>query len=72
MKRFLLFAGDTFYSEGGWVDFRQDFELFGDAQQAGEKLLDIDANGCREVDWFHVVDLNTAEIVFSRGERLGD
>lgn len=47
MKRFLLFAGRTYYSAGGWGDFKGSFDTHKDAKLAGEMLID---------NWFHIID----------------
>jgi hypothetical protein len=64
MKRFLAFAGASYYADGGWLDFR------GDASTA-EEAADI-ARGAVEravyvndlADWWwHVADGETGQVV---------
>ena len=55
MKRYALFAGDTYYPAGGWGDFEGSFDTPEQAKQAAEAL----GHG----DWWHVIDLQTGEFV---------
>jgi hypothetical protein len=50
MKRFLLFAGDNYYPEGGWDDFINSFDTL--------EEVELNLGVC---DWFHVVDSTTGE-----------
>ena len=50
LKRFLLFAGDTYYPCGGWHDFIGSYDSYEEAAANG----DIDRN-----DWWHVIDHKT-------------
>lgn len=54
MKNYLLFAGDHYYPSGGWDDFREAFETWGEADQEGKGLKEQ-----HKVDWYHVVDLES-------------
>ncbi len=54
MKRYLLFAGDSYYPEGGWFDFKGDFDTVVDA---------IKSIALRDYDWYHVVDSTTQKRV---------
>lgn len=54
MKRYLLFAGDTYYPGGGWTDFIGSFDSIDDA---------IAATGHVQHDWWHVVDATTGKEV---------
>lgn len=49
MNRYLVFAGDQYYPQGGWDDFRGSFE---DLHEAIDR---IDLNA----EWWHIVDLET-------------
>lgn len=44
---YLLFAGDSYYPEGGWFDFRGTFPSREAAAAAAE-----------EYDWYHVVGVD--------------
>lgn len=52
-KRFVLFAGSTYYPSGGWDDYAGSADTLQDALEVGEKI---------DEDWWHVVDLETGEV----------
>jgi len=54
MKQYLLFAGCSYYAEGGWTDFQADYDTFPEAKEAGERTA---------ADWWHVVDAETKEYI---------
>jgi hypothetical protein len=56
MKRFLLFAGDTYYPSGGWRDFQGDYESVEDAFRSLARKRS-------SFEWYQVVDWKTREIV---------
>lgn len=56
MKQYLLFAGDNYYPSGGWGDFIKSFESLEDAKEVGAKYSG-------NFTWWHVVDVNTGEVV---------
>ena len=53
--RFIAFAGDDYYPQGGWNDFLGGFDSI---QDAVEELARM-----QSVDWWHVVDVSTGKIV---------
>jgi len=55
MKRYLLFAGDSRYPNGGWDDFVGDYESL---ELATKKAIKYIENGR---DWWHIVDLKTGK-----------
>lgn len=57
-KRFLLFAGETYYAAPGWRGFVDSFDTLEEAIAAGK----LDGS-----DWWQVVDLEQGEIVASEG-----
>jgi hypothetical protein len=63
--KFLVFAGDKYYPQGGWGDFESSHENYEDARSAA---LACAGHGCHGdigvSDWSHVVDLSTMKIVF--------
>ena len=52
--KYLLFSGSHYYPEGGWNDF---IGAYPTIELANEKIK-ITSN-----DWFHVVDIETMQIV---------
>jgi hypothetical protein len=56
MKRFFLFAFDTYYPRGGWDDFRDSYET-------KEEAVIAAANA--KCDWWQVVDSEAGDIVCS-------
>jgi hypothetical protein len=74
MKRFLLFAGDTYYPGGGWQDFKKSFDTVLEAVKAAAgntKDTDLKDNFW---DWWQVVDLQTGKMVEegTRSPRLSE
>jgi len=59
-KRFVLFAGDTYYPCGGWDDFKDSFSTMVEAVEAARAWIDSGGS------WAHVVDLETGERVKPR------
>jgi len=60
MKRFVVFAWDNYYPEGGWFDF---VHCTDDREEAVEVCLKkIDKPYGR---WGHVVDIDRGEIVWN-------
>lgn len=47
MKRYLLFAFDGYYPEGGWSDYRGDYDTLREAEVAGSEL---------RYNYWHVID----------------
>jgi hypothetical protein len=60
MKRFLVFAGDSFYPAGGWDDLQGDYETLKEARES----LSVK----RPYDWHHIVDTKTGEQVEDGGD----
>lgn len=61
MKRYLLFAGATFYPSGGFADFAGDFDT------VEEALLKVAGDRGEYFDWHHVVDTETWKYVEGEG-----
>lgn len=60
MLRYLVFAGQSFYADGGWLDFIGSQSSLADAEATGERVCD---GKPFSPDWWHVVDTETAAIV---------
>jgi hypothetical protein len=58
MKRYLLFAGDDYYPQGGFIDFKKDFDTFKEALDYYDKEVLI-PDSC---DWAHIYDLEERRI----------
>ena len=61
MKRFLVFAGECYYPQGGWDDFKGSYEHELEAKQTAEGH----AQGYR---WAHVVDTQSEQIIATYAE----
>lgn len=59
MKRFLLFAFDTYYPNGGWDDFKGSFDTVEEATTQGAKNDEDNVLGN-----YHVIDSTTGEMVY--------
>lgn len=61
---YLLFAGDTYYPNGGLEDFIDRFETIEEAKIEALKSHNYsDMSGTWIFDWWHIVDVNTLTIV---------
>ena len=63
MKRYLLFAGDTYYPGGGWQDYKGRFKSRTEALRAaagGTRNTDLVTGSW---DWWQIVDQETGKIV---------
>lgn len=58
MKRFLVFAGETYYPMGGWADFQKDYDTFEEASNSFTELMKTE-------DWMHIVDSLNGQVVKS-------
>lgn len=59
MKRYLGFAGPKYYPEGGWGDFRGDFDTLDEAIRSCEAEGPDNATGL----WAHVVDTHEVRVI---------
>jgi hypothetical protein len=59
MKRFLVFAFDTYYPGGGWTDFEASFDTLEEARAHAKTLIDPKLPA--PVGNAHVVDLETGD-----------
>lgn len=62
MKRYLLFAGDKFYPNGGMGDFVMDFNNKSDALDLIKRLKNDFGVW---FDWFHIYDAEKMETVLN-------
>lgn len=58
MKRYILFAGYSFYPEGGWCDFKGDFDCTDDAEAHLSNISDGES-----LIWHHVIDTETMSLM---------
>lgn len=63
-KRFLLFAGEGHYAAGGWLDFQSSHDTLEQAKAVAATVPSW------TMEWWHVVDATTGEIVHERGRAL--
>lgn len=68
MKRYWLFAGDSYYAAGGMTDFVKSFDSPEKAKQRAEKEL----NSEYPPDWWQIFDSKIGKMVyFKDGEYTG-
>jgi hypothetical protein len=60
MKRYLMFAGQNYYPEGGWFDCRGKFDTLEEAVEAAKETIPGDK---QRWEWWHVVDAEEGEAV---------
>jgi hypothetical protein len=60
-KRYLVFAGLSYYAHGGWRDFIGSFDDLPEANQAGLDTMKEDDRACDP--WYQIVDLTTGQII---------
>lgn len=71
MKRYLAFAGQTYYPEPGWLDLVGHCDDPTEAEGLAKRAVDwdedwgADGDGCT---WWQVVDLESGQIVAGEGE----
>lgn len=65
---FLLFGGRTYYADGGWNDYQGSFETAEQAIIEGKSLMKQMEHDVFDVEWFHVVDFETGDIVLHEGD----
>lgn len=64
-KRYALFAGEAYYPSGGFHDYLASFDSIEDAK---EDVPTLYARGGRGgIEWAHIADLLTGQIVAVRG-----
>ena len=56
---FIIFAGDTYYPDGGWNDFYSFADTKNEAHKIYEEILKK-----REDNWSHVLDFNSGKIIY--------
>jgi hypothetical protein len=64
VKRYLLFAGSTYYPDGGAEDFVGDFDSI---ERSEFKAFEHDKNTDRRLDWWHVFDTQEKKICLQGG-----
>jgi hypothetical protein len=57
MKRYLLFAGDDYYPQKAWYEFRGSFDTI-------EEAKGISNYYAKYFDWWQIVDTETEEVIF--------
>lgn len=62
MKRFMLFVGQSFYANGGFLDFVDSFDSAQEAVDCAVSKYDP-PDGMFADEWWHVVDIETQQIV---------
>lgn len=62
MERYLVFANEAYYPDGGW----QDFKLATDSLQEAKETADKYVKECRMSAWAHVVDTVTTSIIYEK------
>lgn len=67
-KRFIVFAGETYYPHAGWRDYQNESDTLEAAEDIGKALL---IDGSCEFDWYQVVDLDLRTIVAWGGKTHG-
>jgi hypothetical protein len=55
MKQYFVFAGDNYYPDGGWKDFKGAFDSIYEAK----KFL----NDRKQYDWWEIIDAINREVV---------
>ena len=69
MKRYWLFAGNSFYADGGFSDYRGSFDTIDEAQA---EFVEVEKELYSE-GWYHVFDSEMERIVdFVNGSYSGD
>ena len=56
MKKYLLFVGEHYYPSGGFDDFFGSYDSI-------EFAIQIITDNFKHIDWYHIVNTDTMEIV---------
>lgn len=69
MKRFMVFAGQTYYANGGWKDFHCDYNSRDEAIAEVDRLVSEHPRRVIRAlaDWAHAVDGETGERIHDIG-----
>ena len=67
MKRFLVFAGTTYYPSGGWHDLHSTHDSAEEAVSAVNQHVGEDSLG-----WSHAVDTSTAKVIYRAGNDISE
>lgn len=59
MKRFLVFAGDCYYPEGGMNDFQGDFDTLEEARSFESKIKEKFESDWGDFNWTRIWDSET-------------
>ena len=59
MKRFLVFAGDAYYPEGGMNDFQEDFDTLEEARSFEAKIKEKWESDLEYFKWSAIWDSET-------------
>lgn len=62
MAKYLLFAGSDYNPNGGWGDYKGDFDS---KFLALEHVVEMFRNVHSHTDWFQVVDNNALEVILA-------
>lgn len=65
MKRFLVFAGQNYYPQGGWDDFHGSYDTLEEAEEAACNAVSHALHGWQAEDWSHIVDTEIGKIARS-------
>lgn len=57
MKKYLLFYGDQYYPDGGWSDFKGDFDTTEECLKNVAKI---------KPDWYEIVDIKKKILIISK------
>ena len=68
MKRYILFGGTEYYPLGGFQDFLGSYDSDTDAMSAWDAMQLILIKEPDPLEWGHVIDIQTMDMVFNRSE----
>jgi len=57
MKRYMLFAVDTYYPRGGMNDFHSSYDEIEEAKHEGDKLIE------KKYDWYQIFDIENPTFI---------
>jgi hypothetical protein len=63
VRRYLLFAGLDYGRQGGWLDLVGSYDAPAEAVAEAERRHQAPGDGLPDVPWYHVVDIQTGEII---------
>lgn len=73
MKRYVLFADDTYYPSGGWYDYVSSYDTVEEAvnEYRNNYVREHDNKDNPMYSWYHILDITTMAIIDEEDTQAG-